>query len=101
MSTTSRRPLKALVYLAALVPEAGLSFSEQLSAEAEPVLLFEGGRMVDEQGRSYWPDADATARIMYPDLSPEDARRAAERRRPRRASAWAWSRSSSRAATFR
>jgi pimeloyl-ACP methyl ester carboxylesterase len=60
----------------------GLSFSEQLSAEAEPVLLFEGGRTVDEQGRSHWPDADATARIMYSDLSPEDARWAAERLRP-------------------
>lgn len=77
-----RRPLKALVYLAALVPEPGLSFSEQLSAETEPVLLFEGGRTVDEQGRSHWPDADTTARIMYPDLSPQDARWAAERLRP-------------------
>ena len=77
-----RRPLRALVYVASLVPEPGLSFSEQLSAETEPVLLFEGGRMVDEQGRSLWPDADATARIMYSDLSPEDARWAAERLRP-------------------
>ena len=78
----ARRPLRALVYLAALVPEPGLSFSEQLSAETEPVLLFEGGRMVDDQGRSHWPDPDATARIMYPDLSPEDARWAAERLGP-------------------
>jgi pimeloyl-ACP methyl ester carboxylesterase len=77
-----RRPLRALVYVASLVPEPGLSFSEQLSAETEPVLLFEGGRMIDEQGRSHWPDADATARIMYSDLSPEDARWAAERLRP-------------------
>jgi pimeloyl-ACP methyl ester carboxylesterase len=78
----ARRPLRALVYLAALVPEPGLSFSEQLSAETEPVLVFEGGRMVDEHGRSHWPDPDATARIMYADLSPEDARWAAERLRP-------------------
>ena len=77
-----RRPLRALVYVASLVPEPGLSFSEQLSAETEPVLLFEGGRMIDEQGRSHWPDADATARIMYSDLSPEDARWAAEHLRP-------------------
>jgi pimeloyl-ACP methyl ester carboxylesterase len=77
-----RRPLRALVYLSALVPETGLSFSEQLSAETEPVLLFEGGRMVDEQGRSHWPDPDATARIMYGDLTPEDARWASERLRP-------------------
>jgi pimeloyl-ACP methyl ester carboxylesterase len=75
----ARRPLKALVYLSALVPEPGLSFSEQLSASTEPVLLFEGGRAVDDEGRSHWPDPEATARIMYPDLSPEDARWAAER----------------------
>jgi pimeloyl-ACP methyl ester carboxylesterase len=78
----ARRPLRALVYLNALVPEPGLSFGEQLSASVEPVLLFEGGRAVDDQGRSHWPDAEATARIMYPDLSPEDARWAAERLRP-------------------
>jgi pimeloyl-ACP methyl ester carboxylesterase len=78
----ARRPLRALVYLAALVPEPGLSFSEQLSASSESVLLFEGGRAVDDHGRSHWPDPDATARIMYSDLSPEDARRAADRLRP-------------------
>jgi pimeloyl-ACP methyl ester carboxylesterase len=78
----ARRPLKALVYLAGLVPEPGLSFSEQLSASEERILLFEGGREVDAQGRSHWPDPDATARIMYGDLSPEDARWAAERVRP-------------------
>jgi pimeloyl-ACP methyl ester carboxylesterase len=73
-----RRPLAALVYLNALVPEPGLSFGEQLGAADEQVLLFEGGREVDDQGRSHWPDPDATARIMYPDLSPDDARRAAQ-----------------------
>jgi len=78
----ARRPLRALVYLAALVPEPGLSFSEQLGASTEPVLLFEGGRMVDEQGRSYGGDRDATARIMYGDLATDDARWAAERVRP-------------------
>ena len=77
-----RRPLRALAYLTALVPEPGLSFSEQLSASTEPVLLFEGGRMVDDEGRSYWGDPEATARIMYGDLPPEDARWAAVRLRP-------------------
>jgi pimeloyl-ACP methyl ester carboxylesterase len=69
----ARRPLKALVYVCALVPEPGLSFGEQLSASSEPVLLFEGGRMVDDQGRSYWGDRDDTIRIMYGDLDPGDA----------------------------
>jgi pimeloyl-ACP methyl ester carboxylesterase len=78
----SRRPLRALVYLTALVPEPGLSFGDQLAASEEQILLFEGGRAVDEQGRSHWPDQDATTRIMYSDLSPEDARWAFERLRP-------------------
>jgi pimeloyl-ACP methyl ester carboxylesterase len=78
----ARRPLKALVYLAALVPEPGLSFSDQLSASTEPVLLFEGGRNVDDEGRSLWADVETTARVMYADLTPEDARWAAERLRP-------------------
>ena len=68
-----RRPLKALVYLCALVPEPGRSFSGQLGAETEPVLLFSGGRMVDDQGRSYWGDRDATIELMYGDLQPDDA----------------------------
>jgi pimeloyl-ACP methyl ester carboxylesterase len=77
----ARRPLRALVYLNALVPEPGLSFGDQLSASDEQVLLFEGGREVDEEGRSHWPDREVTARIMYGDLPPEDARWAAERLR--------------------
>lgn len=78
----ARRPLKALVYLNALVPEPGLSFGDQLSASDEQILLFEGGRAVDDEGRSHWPDPEATARIMYGDLPPEDARWAAGRLRP-------------------
>lgn len=77
-----RRPLKALVYLCALVPEPGLSFGEQVSASDEPILTIAGGREMDEQGRSHWPDPDATVRIMYPDLDPEHATWAFERLRP-------------------
>jgi pimeloyl-ACP methyl ester carboxylesterase len=69
----ARRPLRALVYLCALVPEPGLSFGQQLAASTEQVLLFEGGRMVDDQGRSYWGDRDATTSIMYADLDSGDA----------------------------
>jgi pimeloyl-ACP methyl ester carboxylesterase len=77
-----RRPLRAVVYLCGLVPEPRLSFGEQLSAADEPVLTISGGRAVDERGRSHWPDPDATAQIMYPDLDPEDAAWAFERLRP-------------------
>ena len=78
----ARRPLRALVYLAGLVPQPGLSFHDQVSASEEPILLFKSGRAIDEQGRSHWPDPEATVSIMYPDLSPDDARWAAERLRP-------------------
>jgi pimeloyl-ACP methyl ester carboxylesterase len=77
-----RRPLTALVYLCGLVPEPGLSFAEQVAGSEEPILTIAGGREMDEQGRSHWPDPDATARIMYPDLEPEDASWAFERLRP-------------------
>ena len=77
----ARRPLRALLYVCALVPEPGLSFSDQLAASEERVLLFEGGRELDDQGRSHWPDLDTTVSTMYPDLAPEDARWAAERLR--------------------
>jgi pimeloyl-ACP methyl ester carboxylesterase len=77
-----RRPLKGLVYLCALVPEPGLSFGEQISTSDHPILTISGGRELDEQGRSHWPDPDATARIMYSDLEPADARWAFERLRP-------------------
>jgi pimeloyl-ACP methyl ester carboxylesterase len=68
-----RRPLRALVYLCGLIPEAGKSFGEQLEAETQSVLLFEGGREVDDEGRSHWPDREATKRFMYQDLEPADA----------------------------
>jgi pimeloyl-ACP methyl ester carboxylesterase len=78
----ARRPLRALVYLAALVPEPGLTFSDQLSSSSESILLFQGGRTVDDEGRSRWSDADTTAGVMYSDLTPEDAAWAFQRLRP-------------------
>ena len=78
----ARRPLRGLFYVAGLVPEPGLSFRDQVSASEEPILLFKSGRAIDEQGRSHWPDPEAAVRIMYPDLSPEDAQWAVERLRP-------------------
>jgi pimeloyl-ACP methyl ester carboxylesterase len=77
-----RRPLTALVYLCGLIPEPGKSFGEQLGAETQPVLLFEGGREVDDEGCSHWPDREAARRFMYPDLDPDDADWAFDRLRP-------------------
>jgi pimeloyl-ACP methyl ester carboxylesterase len=78
----ARRPVRALVYLAAFVPEAGRSMADELRSSAEPVLLIEGGRETDEAGRSRWTDAATTAALLYPDLSRADAEWAFAQLRP-------------------
>jgi pimeloyl-ACP methyl ester carboxylesterase len=69
----ARRPVRAVVYLAGFVPVAGQSMADQFASSPEPILLFDGGREVDDRGLSHWPDRDATARILYSDLDPADA----------------------------
>jgi len=78
----ARRPVRALVYLAAFVPVDGQSMNEQFRSSPEPILLFEERPVADEQGRSHWPDEAAATRALYPDLAPEDARWAFARLRP-------------------
>jgi Alpha/beta hydrolase family len=70
----ARRPVRRIAHLAAFIPVAGQSMADQFRASPEPILLLEGGRESDELGRSRWIDEAATARIMYPDLPPEDVR---------------------------
>ena len=74
----AHRPVRRLVYLAALVPQPGISMSAQF-ASGDRILACETGRDLDDQGRSYWVDKDAAIEAMYSDCSPEDAD-------------WAWSR---------
>jgi pimeloyl-ACP methyl ester carboxylesterase len=83
-SVALRRPLRAAVYLAAFIPLPGMSMNEQFAA-AEPILLFEGGRETDDQGRSRWTDVRAAADLMYPDLTPADVQWAFARLRPQAA----------------
>jgi pimeloyl-ACP methyl ester carboxylesterase len=71
------RPVRRLVYLAALIPKAGMSMSEQFEAE-EGILVSEGGRDLDDRERSLWVDREAAIAAMYSDCTPEDAE-------------WAWS----------
>jgi pimeloyl-ACP methyl ester carboxylesterase len=78
----ARRPLRAIVYLAAFVPVPGQSMADQFAASPEPVLLLEGERETDEMGRSQWTDLETTARVLYPDLSAADARWAFAQLRP-------------------
>ena len=50
----ARRPLKALVYLCALVPEPGLSFVGAALRGEEPVLPIGGGRDGRRAGPLHW-----------------------------------------------
>jgi pimeloyl-ACP methyl ester carboxylesterase len=71
------RPVRRLVYLAALIPKPGMSMSEQFGAE-DGILVPEGGRDLDDQERSYWSDRETAIAAMYSDCTPVDAE-------------WAWS----------
>jgi pimeloyl-ACP methyl ester carboxylesterase len=76
------RPVTSIVYLAAFIPLAGQSMADQFATSPEPVLLLEGGRETDDLGRSRWTDEETTARLLYPDLSADDAQWAFGRLRP-------------------
>jgi pimeloyl-ACP methyl ester carboxylesterase len=70
----ARRPVRAIAYLAALVPVEGESMDDQFRSSPEPVLLFRERPQRDAQGRSHWPDEAVATRALYPDLAPQDAR---------------------------
>ena len=78
----ARRPVRAVVYLAAFVPVEGESMNDQIRSSPEPVLLFRERPEPDGQGRSRWADEAVATRALYPDLEPEDAQRAFMQLRP-------------------
>ena len=78
----ARRPVRAIVYLAAFVPVEGESMNDQFRSSPEPILLFRERPQPDGQGRSHWPDEAVATRALYPDLAPQDARWAFARLRP-------------------
>jgi pimeloyl-ACP methyl ester carboxylesterase len=78
----ARRPVTALVYLCALLPEPGRSLREQLAAEPE---MFQPGFPAterDELDRSWWPDPDQAIAALYNDCARGTAEAAAARLRP-------------------
>jgi pimeloyl-ACP methyl ester carboxylesterase len=77
------RPVRSMVFLCALIPQPGASLVEQL--EAEPGMFTAGfGNALarDNQGRSYWPDADAAISALYVDCPHGMAKAAVRRLRP-------------------
>lgn len=72
------RPVRRLVYLAALIPKPAMSMTEQFES-GEEAIVFEGGRELNPEGTlSRWNDRAAAIAAMYHDCTPEDA-------------TWAWS----------
>jgi hypothetical protein len=66
-------PVRALVYLAALLPLPGCSWRDQLAA-SRPMAAWFNTRALptqvrDEQGRTSWP-ADTARQLFYPDCAP-------------------------------
>ncbi|MEA2497036.1 MAG: hypothetical protein QOJ29_4947, partial [Thermoleophilaceae bacterium] len=65
------RPVRALVYLCALLPVPGRSFADQLREDPSMLLSgYEPGLEVDELGRRTWVDAKLATDTFYDDCSP-------------------------------
>ncbi|HEX2085683.1 MAG TPA: alpha/beta hydrolase [Solirubrobacteraceae bacterium] len=79
-----RRPVKAVVYLCALVPIPGRSLAEQAAAEPDMLLprYLAGVSEPDERGRVRWVDARIAAEVLFADCDERAARDAIERLRP-------------------
>jgi pimeloyl-ACP methyl ester carboxylesterase len=80
----ARRPVRAIVYLCALVAWPNRSFLE-LAGTEEGMLLpgyEEGVGEPDTQGRRHWVDAEVARRTFFADCEPDVARTAFDRLRP-------------------
>ena len=80
----ARRPIRHLVYLAALVPQIGTSLRDQM--RAEPDMLNPMSRQAlsrpDEQRRNAWIDEALTTELLFGDAEPATAHTAFARLRP-------------------
>jgi pimeloyl-ACP methyl ester carboxylesterase len=82
----SRRRVRHLVYLCALVPEIGRSVFDQLLDE--PTMLnpaYRKGVEFDAQGRQVWADLDVARAMFYNDCDEPTAEAALKRLRPQAA----------------
>ena len=63
------RPLRHLVFLAALLPEPGRSVTDRYTTEDVYVPGFVGNTRLRDDGASYWPDPEAAVRCFYHDCA--------------------------------
>jgi pimeloyl-ACP methyl ester carboxylesterase len=80
----ARRPVRALVYLCALVPIPGMSMVEQLGAEPDTFVPgYDAGLAPPDESRARrWADFAIARETLYGDCTEADARWAFERLRP-------------------
>lgn len=80
----ARRPVRALVYLCALLPLPGISFAEQAAGEADMLVprYEEGLSPLDDRGRRHWVDEDRARETFFADCEPQVAAEALRRLRP-------------------
>ena len=80
----ARRPVRRLVYLCALAPVPGRSFTEQLSIEPDTLLpeYRAGLAGPDDEGMTRWQDEARARAVLYADCGEGDARAAFARLRP-------------------
>ena len=87
----ARRPARHLVYLCAVVPEAGLSLIDQglqqITAEFANGWL-KGLSEPDEQGRTVWVDFDFVRKVFYADCDEPTVAAAIDHLRPQAAYPW-------------
>jgi pimeloyl-ACP methyl ester carboxylesterase len=80
---TLLRPVRKVVFLAALMPRPGRSLGEVMGSEPDTTTAWFNDlpRHVGPGGAVWW-DPDVAIRAFYPDCDPEPAREAAARLRP-------------------
>jgi pimeloyl-ACP methyl ester carboxylesterase len=80
----AQRPVRALVYLCALVPIPGVSFVEQLRSERDTFVAgYDAGLAIDAERRtSRWVEFAVARERLYGDCAEADARWAFDRLRP-------------------
>jgi pimeloyl-ACP methyl ester carboxylesterase len=78
-----RIPIAGLVLMTPLVPDPGRAPSEDFAGELTP-LTPKGrqGRETDDLGRTFWPDLDQAAWLLYHDCDPATASEACAHLRP-------------------
>jgi pimeloyl-ACP methyl ester carboxylesterase len=67
------RPVSAMVFVAALLPQPGRSFSDQNAQERVLLGEYQAGVELDGEGRRRWCDADIARRTLYSGCTDADA----------------------------